>query len=172
MQTPMQTPTPLERRVAPDGQLYTQTQFVTYYGGTSEWDAAATHQVDLTSCIMTSVENAPPQLHCPQASTSSPHTLQRGQHDMLEEMARREQEVQRREREVQRRELIRSPPRESFMQGRTCSHVVYHIIVLATIGAAMNDDECFDSFRQSVHVKKAKTASTRIVKAVLLLSHA
>lgn len=39
-----------ERRVAPDGQQYTQTEFVTYYGSTHEWDAAATHQVWTSLC--------------------------------------------------------------------------------------------------------------------------
>ena len=35
-------PPPNERRTAPDGKLYTKTEFHRHFGGYAEWDAAAT----------------------------------------------------------------------------------------------------------------------------------
>jgi len=31
-----------ERRIAPDGEQYSRAEFIEFYGGTAEWDAAAT----------------------------------------------------------------------------------------------------------------------------------
>jgi hypothetical protein len=35
-----------ETRVADDGGMYTQTEFIEHYGGTAEWDAAETRKGD------------------------------------------------------------------------------------------------------------------------------